>query len=650
MASTVLSDNATIGKKQRMKAEPPLDACTLFWSFLLDDYSDGESKEKEAAKKRKNRQKEKSKRRFEPLVVNDENGRLEPSLADEDKFDKRSQSWEFLEGTASTDGEPIVFMSEKQRKEYTEFREWRKSRSGASNNGKARRAGFNDDDSSSSDDDSETLDTRGTIDTHESVTVDTRGREYEDGSVESYESAERRRARQPQKTKSIMKKSGTKHRSKSRSRSRSRGPSKMERKRSDDGQRSRHERNPSPERPRSKNNRAKSKERNESRGESRNKSNGRAKATREKHTVQHGRERVPEKKRPKEKESKSSKWKPSIWRKDHSETQRQSESRPPRPSKSTNRHDRVREKDRSEVEPERARRTKPRAEHRRDAFETHKRPSSENSQVESNDQPLRSNDGPVVPRRSPPAIAVRKVHSFDGVVQSPAGVASSTASMHQPKHLSSPSNSDTTNQSNEENRFILVDDPTKSGNHTIEEQTTNIPSSYKNDITHEPSSSLASNAVVVVGGENSAFSPPRVSPEVLAFKPIADPGEERQDSASRTDSDITRDSQPDANHSSVQHSTPTPAVGMKDVAITTSEDNPYERQTIEIPRRDTIEVPQHRQSKGIKKLSKGLSQSFMVINRVRSGDSSTKSVDRGSLGALRKKKQHFRSNEPFSVC
>ena len=634
--STILSDHATVGKKQRMKAEPPLDACTLFWSFLLDDYSDSEAKEKEAAKKRKSKVKDKTKRRFEPLVISDEHGRFEPSLAGDENNDGRSQSWEFLEGTASTDGEPIVFMSEKQRQEYKEFREWRKSRSEIPNQGKASRSEF-DDESSYSDEDSATLDTR------ESVTIDTRGRDYEDGSNRSFDSEERF------VTRKLDKKSSLKKRSKSKSTELARGHQ-VERRRSDDGKRSKHERNPSPDRPRLEERVAKSKVKEESRVDNRRRIRG--KALQEKRKT-----KSPEKLRPKDKESKSSRWKPSIWRKDNSEKPIQSESRPPLPSKSALRRAKTSKKDvqrgtdttngkKSELTPE-----SPRL-----STKSNQKPSTNGSKQESQNQTIGAINRPIATRRLSPPIAVRKIHSFDGVVQSPAEEVTFT-STKQPKRVSSPSNKNAMDQMEAEQQNY----PNYTHHHQLLDQTDDSREYGSYDETPEVDDETPAvdeensppftptNAFVLVGGENSAFTPTRVSPEVLAFKPITHPNESRQDRVFRTDSEITRETQPEEHASPAEVS----AVDVEEAESTaTSVENPYERETINGPRwrskgySETESVPKQA-TKG--KQSRGFGQGFMFINRVRSGDSSVKSVDRGTLGALRKKKQLFRPTEPFSV-
>ena len=629
MPSTILSDHATVGKKQRKKAEPPLDACTLFWSVLLDDYSDSEAKEKEAAKKRKSKLKEKAKKRFEPLVISDEHGRFEPSLAGDENNDGRSQSWEFLEGTANTDGEPLVFMSEKQRQEYKEFCEWRKYRAEVANNVKASRNEF-DDESSYSDEDSATLDTR------ESVTIDTRGRNYEDESNRSFDSEQRF------VTRKIDKKSNLKKRSKSKSTELARGH-KLERRRSEDGKRSKHERNPSPDRPRLKEKVVKSKVKEESRVDS--KSRTRGKVLQEKRTM-----KSPEKLRPKEKESKSSKWKPSIWRKDNSEKPVQSESRPPLPSKSALRRAKTSTKDvQRGTNTKTDKKSELTSESPRLSPKGNQKPSTIDSKHKSQNQPVEARDRHVATRRLSPPIAVRKIHSFDGIVQSPADEVTLT-STNQPKRVSSPSNKDTTDQMETEQQDYQND----AHQHQLWDQIDDSQEYGSYDETppvDEESSSpfTPTNAFVLVGGENSAFTPTRVSPEVSAFKPIVHPNEARQDQVFRTDSEITRDTQPEEHAS---HPGDSPIDVEEADSTAPSVENPYERETINGPRRlsrEYSETESVTKQDTKSKQSRGFGQGFMLINRIRSGDSSVKSVDRGTLGALRKKKQLFRPTEPFSV-
>ena len=119
---SITSDHATITTEVIGKQKIQKGFCDTFWALLLnEDLSDKEPERREQAT-------QKSKNRFAPLKYGDEQGLISTYLDDKSVEEQSLGAWEYLDGTESTEGQPLVFRSEKDRREYLEFRAWKARR------------------------------------------------------------------------------------------------------------------------------------------------------------------------------------------------------------------------------------------------------------------------------------------------------------------------------------------------------------------------------------------------------------------------------------------------------------------------------------------------------------------------------------------
>jgi hypothetical protein len=285
----------------------------------------------------------------------------------------------------------------------------------------------------------------------------------------------------------------------------------------------------------------------------------------------------------------------------------------------------------------------------------------------------------------PPISLTRRVHSYDGVVQS-----TTLESLTLPKTMTKSPPFQASSQSVPQepapqeastSKTLPANDQEVNHRgdahfHPQDHESRPEPSVYQ----EQPREVLESNhralTPPVVGGAHSAFSPLQGKIEVLTVQSIDDEGEERQIDASSVQSldyqaDEREDSvaattgeSPDHLDRDAQSATPEEAIELPESEnldfedniewIATAERNPYEHHEgsddgFDEPLKETISAmamrkpnvqsqsnSPHRAENG-RKTSTSQKSGLLFIRRVRSGDSSAKSVDRGSYGIFRNK-------------